>query len=211
MRPLAGSHRLPKTGVTTGRPQAQGTRCQPPRHPTRHGRMLWLGFCTAMRPICPTYRDTREGHRFLGTGGRSRPLFIHSGATPRFTKRNAIFMPTPLNSGCGLPSLQQKQGPAREGEREREREREAAAGAVGGKGWQGAGGGGRRKSVLYIVKIRIYYVWGHVFRQPQRFLSIESPTASFHRPCQCFQAPRPMPPPTFPKTNKSHNHRPALG
>ena len=89
--PLAEVPSPTQRGRDDGRPQKQGTRCQPSRHPGRHCRMSWLGFGTAMRPICLTYQNTREGHRFLGTGGRSRPLVIQSGSSPRFTKRNAIF------------------------------------------------------------------------------------------------------------------------
>ena len=127
MRPLAGSHHLPKTGVTTGCPQAQGTRCQPPRHPERHGRMLWLGFGTVMRPICLTYQNTREGHRFLGTSGRSRPLVIHSGALPRLDRTQRTFHANPCEFGlrAALPAAEAR--PSARG-REREREREAAAG-----------------------------------------------------------------------------------
>ena len=142
--PRGGPITYPKRGVTTGCLQAQETRCQPSRHPGRHCRMLWLGFGTVMRPICLTYQNTREDHRFLGTGGRSRPLVSHSRALPPLyrTQRNFHANPVQVGLRAARPAAQTRAGCERR-ERERERERERGCRRREGKGRLGAGGGGR--------------------------------------------------------------------
>ena len=44
MRPRSGAPSPTQHGRDDGLSPEQGTRCQPPRRPERHGRMLWLGF-----------------------------------------------------------------------------------------------------------------------------------------------------------------------
>ena len=140
-------HHLPNTGVTTGCPQKVGDKMPttPASGAPRPDVVVGLLNCNAAH--MPDVSEHPGGPMFLWDRRPKPPVGYPFGALPRFTKRNAIFTPTPVNLGYGLPPATEATPNARG---EREREREAAAGI--GEGSRGGGWG----LILYGALMRPY-------------------------------------------------------